>query len=122
MAEIEITPTNLVVHVKGADQFFALKSQLEVPLEHIARVILNPPEVHNIWHGLRVAGTNLPGVITAGRFVQHGQWAFWDVHDPKKAICIELHDEHYAKIVIGVDDPFGVAEAITSAVGGNHAG
>ena len=116
MAEIEITPTSLVVHINGADQFFALKSRLEVPLEHIAGVDASVPEAHQIWHGLRMGGTNLPGVITAGRYLQHGEWAFWDVHDPDKAIAIRLHDESYAKLVIGVDDPAATASAIASAI------
>ena len=116
MAEIEITPTSLVVHINGADQFFALKSRLEVPLEHIAGVDASVPEARQIWHGLRMGGTNLPGVITAGRYLQHGEWAFWDVHDPDKAIAIRLHDEHYAKLVIGVDDPAATASAIASAI------
>jgi len=116
MAEIEITPTSLIVHIRGADQSFALKSRLEVPLEHIAAVELSPPESHQIWHGLRVGGTNLPGVITAGRFIQHGEWAFWDVHDPGKAIAIRMHDEHYSKLIIGVDDPFATAATITKAL------
>jgi hypothetical protein len=116
MAEVEITPTSLIVHIRGADQFFALKSELEVPLEHIAAVDASVPEAHQIWHGLRLGGTNLPGVITAGRFIQNGEWAFWDVHDPDKAIAIRLHDERYAKLVIGVDDPAATAMAIPAAV------
>jgi hypothetical protein len=116
MAEIEITATSLIVHIRGADRFFALKSQLEVPLEHIAAVDASAPEASEFWHGLRVGGTHLPGVITAGRFIQHGEWAFWDVHDPAKAIAIRLHDEHYAKLIVGVDDPAAAAAAITGAV------
>jgi len=116
MAEVEITPTSLIVHIRGADRFFAFKSQLEVPLEHIAEVEASAPEAHQVWHGLRVVGTNLPGLITAGRFVNHGEWAFWDVHDPDKAIAIRLHDEHYAKLVIGVDDPEATAKAVTAAI------
>jgi hypothetical protein len=116
MAEVEITPTTLVVHIRGADQFFALKSQLEVPLQHIAGVDVRPPEARQIWHGLRLGGTNLPGVITAGRFLQHGEWAFWDVHDPDKAIAIRLRDEHYGKLVVGVDDPDDTAQAISAAI------
>ena len=30
---------------------------------------------------------------------------FWDVHDPDKAIAIDLRDEHYGHLVIEVDDP-----------------
>jgi hypothetical protein len=116
MAEIELTPTTLVIHIQGVDQFFALKSRLEVPLEHVASVEVSPPEARRIWHGLRVGGSNIPGVITAGRFVDHGEWAFWDVHDPEKAIAIRLHDEQYAKLVAGVDDPAATAEAIKAAI------
>ena len=63
-----------------------------------------------------MVGTNLPGVITAGRFVNRGEWSFWDVHDPDKAIAMRLHDEHYAKLVIGVDDPKATTQAITAAI------
>jgi hypothetical protein len=117
MADIEITPTSLVVHVRGADKLFALASRLEVPLEHISAVEASPPEAHGVWHGLRMAGTNLPGVITAGHFLQHGEWAFWDVHDPARAIAIRLHDESYAKLIIGVDDPAATVAAIRVAAG-----
>lgn len=73
MADVEITPTSLIVHIQGADKFFALKSQLEVPLEHIAGVDENVPEAHQVWHGLRLGGTQVHGVITAGRFLHHGE-------------------------------------------------
>jgi hypothetical protein len=53
---------------------------------------------------------HLHGVITAGRFMQQGEWAFWDVHDPDKAIAIRLHDQHYARLIIGVDDLGATAE------------
>jgi len=115
MADIELTPTHLVVHIRGADKFLSLKSQVDVPVEHIAGVDVSVPEAHQIYHGLRV-GANLPGVVTAGRFLQHGEWAFWDVHDPEKAIAIRLHDEHYAKLVIGVEDPAAAVASITAAL------
>ena len=115
MATIELTPTSLVVHITGADQFFALVSRLEVPFEHIAGVDASVPEAHSVYHGLRM-GTNLPGLITAGRFLQHGEWAFWDVHDADKAIGIRLRDEHYAKLIVGVDNPQLTAEQISNAL------
>jgi hypothetical protein len=116
MAEIQITPSTLIVHIHGADRLFALRTEIEVPLEHIAGVDAAVPEAHQVWHGLRMGGTNLPGVVTAGRFVQGGEWAFWDVHDPDRAIAIRLHDEHYAKLVVGVEDPVATAAAISAAI------
>jgi hypothetical protein len=44
-------------------------------------------------------------VISAGRFYSHGQLVFWDVHDPEKAIGIDLRDEHYGRLVLEVGDP-----------------
>ena len=116
MAELEIASGKLIVHVTGVDKFFALASRLEVPLEHISSVEVNPPDAHQVWHGLRM-GTNLPGVITAGRFLQGGEWAFWDVHDPSRSIAIYLHDESYARVVVGVSDPEGAAASIRTALG-----
>lgn len=116
MAEIEITATNLIVHIRGADRFFAFTSQLEVPLEHIAGVEASAPEARDFWHGIRVLGTDVPRVITAGSFIHHGEWAFWDVHDPDKAVAIRLKDEHYARLIIGVNDPAVTAREISAAI------
>jgi hypothetical protein len=116
MADLEIADNKLIVHIRGVDKFFALASRIEVPLEHISSVEVNPAEAHQIWHGMRV-GTNLPGVITAGRFLQSGEWAFWDVHDPARSLAIYLHDDSYARVVIGVDDPEVAASAIRAATG-----
>ncbi len=129
MAKIEITPTSLVVQIDGFDRFLALisglsggvKARLEVPLEHVAGVDPSVPEAHQIWKGWTIAALSLPGSVTVGRLVhvfgdRRGEWTFWDVTDPDKAIAIHLHDEHYARLVIGVDEPAGVAAAIARAV------
>jgi hypothetical protein len=62
-----------------------------------------------------VAGTHVPGVISAGRFYEHGQRIFWDVHHPERAIAILLRDERYGRLVIEVDDPAAALAAIGSA-------
>lgn len=116
MAELEIAGDRLIIHIRGVDRFLALATRVEVALEHISRVEVDPPDAHRAWHGLRMGGTNLPGVVTAGRFVQSGQWAFWDVHDPSRSIAIYLHDESYARLVIGVDDPNASASLIRAAI------
>ena len=42
---------------------------------------------------------------------------FWDVHDPEKVVVIQLKDERYARLVIGVDDPSATVAAIQDAIG-----
>lgn len=117
MAEVEINDDTLTVNVTGWDRVWALKSRLEIPLEHVrgARV---DPEARMSWKALKVGGTALPGVIAAGRFYEHGEWMFWDVRDPNQAITIELADERYKRLVIQVDDPEATVLRIADALKG----
>jgi hypothetical protein len=80
-----------------------------IPARHVVRVYADPTIAEKWWKGLRVAGTHVPGVIAAGTFYQHGNWVFWDVHHPEKALVIELHDERFEKLIVEVDD---VAETV----------
>lgn len=116
MADIEITQRLLVVNVTGIDRLLALKSRLEVPLAHVAGVELRPEAARAWWHGFRMPGTQIPGVVTAGSFYQSGECVFWDVHDPDKTIAIQLRDEYYTKLVIQVEDPKATATAIKAAM------
>ena len=120
MAEIELTADTLVVHVTGADRVFALKSQLAVPLEHVLGVARDEEEARRWYHGLRAPGTQVPGVITAGTFYQHGERVFWDVHHPDHAIALSLRDERYAKLVVEVEDPEATIAAIEAALQGRE--
>lgn len=48
MTEIELTRGALIVHVRGMDQLWALKSRLEIPISHVVGAELNP-EVARQW-------------------------------------------------------------------------
>ncbi len=119
MTEIELTESMLIVHMKGVHKILTLKSQLEVPLTHVVGAEIDPAVVEQ-WgkvnlKGVRI-GTGLPGKILAGNVLLEGQWAFWDVHDPHKAISIKLADEYYTKLVIEVADPADAVARIKEAV------
>jgi hypothetical protein len=105
MVDLSIAEGKLSLHVRGADKLWAFKSSLEIPLVHIAGVRADPEEARGWWHGIRMPGTNVPGVITAGTFYQDGKRVFWDVHNPEKTIVIDLHDERYNKLVVEVENP-----------------
>jgi hypothetical protein len=122
---VELTDDKLVVHVQGADRFWALKSRLEIPLAHVAGAQPGSEEARKWLHGMRLGGTHIPGAISAGRFYTEGRSVFWDVHDPEKAIGIELRDERYGRLVLEVEDPERELTAIkeaTAAVGGGSPG
>ena len=62
-----------MLHVRGADKLWALKSSLEIPLVHIAGVRADQEAARGWYHGIRMPGTNVPGVITAGTFYQRNE-------------------------------------------------
>lgn len=119
MAEVTIESGTLVIRVRGMDRVWALKSELEIPLEHVAGAERDENEARDWYHGMKLPGSNIPGVITAGTFYQHGERAFWDVHHPENAVAIRLHDESYGRLVVEVEDPDATVAAIRRAVGGD---
>ena len=118
MVDISVSGGKLILDVRGTDQLWALKSSLEIPLQHVTGVRADSSVAHGWWHGIRLPGTNIPGVITAGTFYQHGRRVFWDVHNPDNTIVIELRDERYSELIIEVADPKTAVDLIYAATSG----
>jgi hypothetical protein len=76
LVDLSIAEGKLVLHVQGADKLWAFKSSLEIPLVHIADVRTDPEIARGWYHGIRMPGTNVPGVITAGTFYHDGKRVF----------------------------------------------
>jgi hypothetical protein len=116
MVDVSISNGNLVLHVNGIDKLWTLKSSLEIPLAHITEIKADPTVAHGWWHGLKMPGTNIPGVLTAGTFYQHGQRVFWDVHNPDNTIVIQLKDERYSELIVEVADPKAAVELVKTGL------
>ena len=105
-----------MAEVEGWDKLWSLRSRLEIPIEHVIGVHADPTIAQSWWKGLHLAGTHIPGVIAAGTFYRHGNWVFWDVHDPEKAVVIELRDERYSKLIVEVENPPEAVARILAAL------
>lgn len=105
MVTISISDGRIHFDVEGIDRMWALRSQLEFPLSHIRSVRVDPEAAKGWWHGIRLWGSNIPGILTAGTFYQNGRVVFYDVHDPERTIVIELDHEHYDRMVVEVEEP-----------------
>lgn len=110
MVDLSIADGKLTLHVRGADKLWSFKSSLEIPLVHIAGVRADAEVARGWYHGIKMPGTNVPGIITAGTFYQDGKRVLWDVHHPEKTIVIDLHDERFNQLVVEVANP---EEAVT---------
>jgi len=116
MVDLSVAEGKLTLHIRGADKLWTFRSSLEIPLVHIAGVRADPEAARRWYHGIRMPGTNVPGVITAGTFYQDGKRVFWDVHEPEKTIVIDLHDERFNQLVVEVDDPEAAVRLIQKAL------
>src|SRR5215510_4587946 len=116
MVRVSIHGDRVRFEVEGWDKLWALKSQLEIPLSHIRSVRADPEPARGWWHGVRLPGTQIPGILTAGTFYQHDGAVFFDVHEPDRTIVLELDHEHYTRLVIEVEDPSAAAAMLQAAI------
>jgi hypothetical protein len=116
MVELKVEEDKLTLEVKGWDKLWALKSRLEIPLEHIKDAHVDPKPAMGWFQGLKLVGADFPNVFRAGTFYQEGNLVFWDVRDPQKTIVIELADERFAKLIVEVDDPVAAVQTIRNAL------
>lgn len=116
MVDLSIHEGKLILHVLGADKLWALKSTLEIPVEHITAIRADPEIARGWLHGIRAPGTNIPGVITAGTFYQHGQRIFWDVHHAENTVVLSLRDERYNELIVEVENPQMAVQQISAVL------
>ena len=116
MVDIAIDGDQAIFEVQGFDKLWALRSRLQLPVAHIVSVEANAEQVGRWWHGAKVFGTDVPGVLAAGTFYYQGELVFWDVHNPANAIILSLDHERYKKLIIEVADPSQAVERLQSAI------
>ena len=118
MVTITIRGDRVHLEMQGWHKLWALKSELEIPLAHVRSVRQDAEPALGWWHGFRLPGTNIPGVITAGTFYQHDGAVFFDIQDPERTIVLELEHEHYRRLVVEVADPAGTVRLLEGAIAG----
>ncbi len=105
MVSVSLEGDRIHLDVEGFDQLWAFRSHLEFPLSHIRAVRVDPEAARGWWHGLKIIGSSIPGILTAGTFYQQGGMVFYDVHDPDRTIVLELDHERYDRLIVEVENP-----------------
>jgi hypothetical protein len=113
MVDVSVDGDRVAFQVEGLDKLWALRSRLEIPLEHILGAEHDPEQVGRWWHGWKVFGTDLPGLFAAGTFFYQGELVFWDVRNPDSTIIVSLEHERYKKLIIEVADPSSAVALLT---------
>jgi hypothetical protein len=114
MVDIHIEDGVATFRIAGLHKLWALKSRIVVPVQDI--VAVEGPEAVSRWAGLRVAGTWVPSVITAGTFRQNGRWTFWDVGQSTAAIVVTVRGHWYSQLIVEVARPVEARQLLTQAM------
>ncbi|HVT40828.1 MAG TPA: hypothetical protein VHE78_17445 [Gemmatimonadaceae bacterium] len=116
MVDVSVQGDRIIFEVEGWDKLWALKSKLEIPIEHVKGAKYDENAAKGWWHGVRLGGSDLPGVITAGTFYRKGRLVFYDTHKPENTIVVDLDHESYDQLILQVRDPEGAVKEINEAV------
>ena len=116
MTDVTITDDQLRVTIRGMDVLWAFKSHLVLPLEHVLGARQDPRlRSEGPWLGAGRTNALLGYAVAAGPMLVHGGHEFWDVHDPDRAVTIDLVGEPYQRLVVEVRDPAAVVAAVNAA-------
>jgi len=116
MSRIRIENDQLVITIQGARKFFALKSEVTINIDSVTGVTigLNWKDLPRTFD--KILGTNSNIFYYGGKFKQDGDKVFYDLKKREDAIVIELKDEEFKQLIIGVDDPAATVELIQNAL------
>ncbi len=114
MVNIEIAADIATFRIMGWHKLWALKSRIVVPVQDI--VAVDGAEAIPRWSGWRIAGTWMPGVMTAGTFRTDGGWTFWDITQPHAALVLTLRGHWYSRLIIAVAQPDESRRLLTQAM------
>src|ERR1700684_2112776 len=116
MVEVSVEGDRVVFEIEGLDKLWSLRSRLEIPLAHVTGVEANAAQVGRWWHGLKLWGSDVPGLFAAGTFVYHGELVFWDMREPARTIIVSLDHERYKKLIVEVAAPAAVTTPLRQLI------
>lgn len=114
MPKVEITASHVIVHLKFHERFLSLSKSIRVPLSHVRGATDDDGFRNEI--GMRHFGCAIPGLITAGTFRRKGDLQFIYARPGQRLVVIELVDERWRRVVLGVTDARAVASEINAAL------
>ncbi len=100
---LHIENGNLLIGLSFWEKVWGFHGSFRIPLSHIIGMKREIPVTS--WKELRVPGSFIPGVIKAGTYFTPRGKEFWYVTRwGKQYITIELQNERYRRIVLGLPE------------------
>lgn len=118
MVTITVDGDALEIAMVGRHKLWAMQSSLRVPLSDIREVRRDAERARRFMPGLKLPGTHIPFVYTAGTFYQMDfRPDFWSVRNPENALVIQCSSEAaYDEVIVEVEDPIETLERIQAVL------
>jgi hypothetical protein len=114
-ARVSIADGRLRVDRSGIARWFS--ASVDVPLGHVASVARADPQRARRWNkGIRLAGIEIPRRVSWGVYRQGGKLTWWDIGTGTDALLITLRDERLDQLMVEVEDPAAVIQALQSSL------
>ena len=115
LASIDVEDQSVVVRPRGLNKLWTLRSRVVIPIKYVERVRVVDPK--GLPRGLRLPGTAVPGLITAGMYRKSGEWSFYAIRGGRPVILIEtLGPGPISRLVIETNDPGQVLRRLEAAL------
>jgi hypothetical protein len=114
MNKIDIRDNKLIITIEGFYKILAVKSKLEIEAKNITAIRKKEKELYPPL--LRMPGTQIPGIITSGTYIDINRKEFWNVKSKGNKIVIELNNEKYTKVVLNVDNAEEIIEKVNEII------
>jgi hypothetical protein len=112
MATVRVQDDALQVEIDGIDSLLSFQASFRVPLDHVRGATTEAPPLNRVYKGIQNIGTHIPGLVAAGTYYTSRGRVFWDARVGQELVRIDLEDEKYDELVLGVDDAYGVTRKI----------
>ena len=110
---LSIVKNNLCIGFSLSKKILAVKGSFKIPLKNIKSVTTEKPKP--TWKEVKAPGTLIPGLIKAGTYYTDTGKQFWYVTKGKGILNLELKNESYKRIVLGLDNNVKWAKKISEA-------
>ncbi|MDV7757437.1 hypothetical protein [Liquorilactobacillus mali] len=112
--KVEIKNNKLLVMPQGINKLASLKERIEVSLQNVVGASIDTG-ILNESKGIKFPGTTLPG-YWSGSFKKIGEESFFNIKRGNKPVVIQLKNEKYTRLILGVDNPENVVDLINNSI------
>ncbi|MFZ2591384.1 hypothetical protein [Lacticaseibacillus paracasei] len=113
--KIEIKDDQLIVLPQGINKLASLTKKIAIPLQHVHDVSIDL-NILNDSKGIRSPGTIINGYYWSGTYIKGGEKTFFNIKKGNKPVVIQLINEKYTRLVLGVDNPEKIVELIKQKI------